>query len=92
MSEGKKDKELDREFHQYVEIANNMPPQTADNMLIIYGFFKQATKGDNDEKRPQESSNVIQTFKYDAWKRLEGMPKSIAKQKYIETIKKLSRQ
>lgn len=81
------DQELEQEFKKYVEIGNNMPPQSADNMLIAYGYFKQATEGDNIYERPTESSNVVQAFKYDAWKRLEGMPKHEAKIKYITTIK-----
>lgn len=80
---------LQEEFDKYVELGNKMPPQTADNMLIAYGYYKQATIGDNNEERPQESSNVVQTFKYDAWKRLEGMPQEEARKKYIELIKKL---
>ena len=80
---------LEEEFEKYVELGNKMPPQTADNMLIAYGFYKQATVGDNHEERPQESSNVVQTFKHDAWKRLEGMPMNEAKRKYIALIKKL---
>ncbi len=83
--------DLKKEFWKYVEIGNNMRPQTADNMLIAYGYFKQATEGDNENERPQESSNVIQTFKHDAWKRLEGMPKEEAMQKYINTIKEFQK-
>ncbi len=83
------DKALQEEFEKYVDLGNKMPPQTADNMLIAYGFFKQATVGDNHEVRPQESSNVIKTFKHDAWKRLEGMPMKEAKLKYIDLIKRL---
>ena len=81
--------DLEKEFWKYVDIGNSMPPQTADNMLIAYGYFKQATLGDNLNPRPQESSNIIETFKHDAWKRLEGMPKEAAKRKYIKTIKEL---
>ncbi len=83
----KSSKSIDELFDEYVEIANTMPTQTADNMLIAYGFFKQATVGDNRERRPSESSNVVQTFKHDAWKRLSGMSKDEAKKKYIEQIK-----
>lgn len=83
------DQDIDKEFWKYVERGNNMPPQTADNMLIAYGFFKQATMGDNEHERPTESSNVIETFKHDAWKRLEGMPPSVAKKKYVELISEL---
>lgn len=85
------EKEQDKEFWKFVEIGNSLPPQTADNMLIAYAFFKQATMGDNNNTRPHESSNVIETFKHDAWYRLQGMPKEVAKEKYIETIKKLEK-
>ncbi len=80
---------IEKEFWKYYEIGSSMPPQTADNMLIAYSFYKQATEGDNDQKRPEESSNVVQTFKHDAWLRLKGTPKEVAMQKYTETIKRL---
>ncbi|MGB0978410.1 MAG: acyl-CoA-binding protein, partial [Croceimicrobium sp.] len=60
--------------------------QAADDMLIAYALFKQATEGDVSGVRPTESSNVVQTFKYDAWRRLEGMPMEEAKKRYIKTI------
>ena len=85
------ERDLDKEFLKYVEIGTALPPQTADNMLIAYSYFKQATLGDNDQPRPSESSNVIETFKHDAWFRLKGMPKDAAKKKYIETIKRLEK-
>lgn len=83
------EKDLEKEFWKFYDIGRNMPPQTADHMLIAYAYFKQSTEGDNNKERPQESSNVIETFKHDSWKRLSGMPKSEAQKKYIETIKEL---
>lgn len=79
---------LDEEFEKYVELGNNMPPQTADNMLIAYSYYKQAVIGDNTEERPLHS-NVIRTFKHDAWMRLKGMPQEEAKKKYIDHIKEM---
>ncbi len=81
--------DLQEEFDKYVEIGNNLPPQGADDMLIAYSYFKQATVGDLDEPRPTESSNVVQAFKHDSWKRLQGMPKEEAMRRYIDTIKEL---
>lgn len=81
-----KNADLEKEFWEHVKLGSALPPQTADNMLVAYGFFKQATEGDNELQRPTESSNVIQTFKHDAWKRLEGMPKEEAMKKYIVKI------
>lgn len=86
------DQELEKEFKKYVEIGNQLPPQSADNMLVAYAYYKQATEGDNLHERPTESSNVVQAFKYDSWKRLEGMPKPEAKKKYINTIKQFMKE
>lgn len=86
---GQDREQLEADFWQYVEIGNAMAPQTADNMLVAYAYYKQATEGDTNAERPTASSNVVQAFKYDAWKRLEGMPKEEAMKKYIATIKKL---
>lgn len=83
-------KSLEEDFWKHVEIGNNLSPQTADNMLIAYAYYKQATEGDNTGERPRESSNVIQTFKFDAWKRLQGLPKPDAMKKYIELIREFS--
>lgn len=80
--------ELDIVFNKHVEIGNALPPQTADNMLIAYAFYKQAMLGDNHQPRPTHS-DVIRTFKHDAWKRLEGMSQELAKERYIEHIQKL---
>ncbi len=80
---------IEKEFLKFVEIGNNLPPQTADNMLIAYSFYKQALEGDNPHQRPNESSNVVETFKHDAWKRLEGMPKEEAMERYVTLIKSL---
>tara|TARA_R110002050_G_scaffold98209_1_gene204139 strand:+ start:12223 stop:12513 length:291 start_codon:yes stop_codon:yes gene_type:complete len=81
--------DLQGEFDKYVKIGNDLPPQGADDMLIAYAYFKQATVGDLEGPRPTESSNVVQTFKHDAWNRLQGMPKVEAMQRYIQTIKEL---
>lgn len=89
---GKEENGLEQEFWKYVEMGNDLPPQTADNMLVAYAYYKQATEGDNHTERPTASSNVVQTFKYDAWKRLEGLPQLEAKRKYIETIQSFMRE
>ncbi len=81
--------ELENEFWKYVEIGRNLPKQAPDVMLIAYGFYKQAIKGDNTHDRPTESSNVVRTFMHDQWKRLEGMSHEEAMRRYIDFIKEL---
>jgi acyl-CoA-binding protein len=81
--------ELEKEFLKYVEIGRNLPKQAPDVMLIAYGFYKQASLGDNSNERPTANSDVVRTFMHDQWKRLEGMPKEEAMIKYINFIKEL---
>jgi len=84
--------ELEQEFLKYVEIGRDLPKQAPDVMLIAYGLYKQAIAGDNSETRPTENSDVVRTFMYDQWKRLEGMSTDEAMKKYIEFIKNLESQ
>lgn len=81
------DEKLSEEFKRYVKIGDSIAPQTADNMLIAYAYYKQALHGDNENERPTENSNVVRAFKHDAWTRLQGMPKEEAMKKYIAIIK-----
>lgn len=85
------DQELEDRFQHYVKLGNNMPPQTADNMLIAYSFYKQATVGDNTMDRPIHS-DVIRTFKHDAWMRLKGMSKETAMREYIAHIEAMMKE
>ena len=83
---------LEKEFWQCVEIGKNLPKQAPDVMLIAYGYFKQATEGDNPNERPTENSDVVRTFMHDQWKRMEGTTVSEAMKMYIEYIQYLETQ
>lgn len=83
------DKNLNAEFKKYVELGATMPKQAPDVMLIAYGYFKQATEGDNLLDRPTSNSDIVRTFMHDQWRRLRGMSKEEAMRKYISFIKEL---
>jgi len=57
-------------------------------LLKIYGLFKQATAGDNAEKKPPFSDFVARA-KWDAWTARKGMSADEAKQGYVELIESL---
>ena len=57
-------------------------------LLKIYGLFKQATVGDNGEKRPSFSDFVARA-KWDAWTVHKGTDSDTAKQQYVELIESL---
>jgi len=57
-------------------------------LLKIYGLYKQATLGDNAEKKPSFSDFVARA-KWDAWTANKGLSSDEAKQKYIDLIESL---
>ena len=58
-------------------------------LLKIYGLYKQATAGDNTEKKPS-FSDMVGRAKWDAWNTLKGTDADAAKQQYIDLITSLS--
>ena len=68
-------------------------PQAQPNepILIIqfYGLFKQANDGDCTGPRPG-MMDFTGKYKYDAWKKLEGMSKEDAQKKYVELLEEVS--
>ncbi|MGR4870376.1 acyl-CoA-binding protein [Variovorax sp. LARHSF232] len=57
-------------------------------LLKIYGLYKQATLGDNAEKKPSFSDFVARA-KWDAWTANKGLTSDQAKQGYIDLIESL---
>ena len=58
-------------------------------MLKLYGLYKQASAGDNGEKKPG-FSDMVGRAKWDAWNALKGTSQDDAKQQYIELVQSLS--
>ena len=58
-------------------------------LLKIYGLYKQATAGDNTEKKPG-FGDMVGRAKWDAWAACKGTPSEDAKQQYVDLINSLS--
>jgi diazepam-binding inhibitor (GABA receptor modulating acyl-CoA-binding protein) len=58
-------------------------------MLKIYALYKQATAGDNSEKKPG-FSDMVGRAKWDAWNGVKGTSNDDAMQQYVDLIKSLS--
>ena len=58
-------------------------------LLKIYSLYKQASVGDNAEKKPG-FSDMVGRAKWDAWNKLKGTASDDAKQQYIDLIQSLS--
>ena len=57
-------------------------------LLKIYALYKQATVGDNTEKKPG-FTDMVGRAKWDAWHKLESMETDEAMQAYIDLIESL---
>ena len=66
----------------------NERPDNA-TLLQIYALYKQATGGDNAEKKPS-FSDMVARAKWDAWTKLKGTEQDAARQQYIDLITSLS--
>ncbi|UZD23011.1 acyl-CoA-binding protein [Algoriphagus halophytocola] len=60
-----------------------------EELLKLYGLYKQATLGDNDTERPG-GFDFKAAAKYNAWENQKGKSKKEAEEEYIELVKNLS--
>ncbi|RZI91868.1 MAG: acyl-CoA-binding protein [Rubrivivax sp.] len=58
-------------------------------LLKIYALYKQATAGDNTEKKPG-FGDMVGRAKWDAWNGLKGTSGDDAMQQYVDLIEELS--
>jgi diazepam-binding inhibitor (GABA receptor modulator, acyl-CoA-binding protein) len=58
-------------------------------LLKIYALYKQATAGENTEKKPG-FSDMVGRAKWGAWDGLKGTAANDAMQQYIDLIESLS--
>lgn len=58
-------------------------------LLKIYALYKQATAGDNTEKKPG-FTDLVGRAKWDAWNGFKGLSDKDAMQQYIDLIESLS--
>ena len=82
--------DLNATFEAAVAHSKNLS-ERPDNatLLKIYALYKQATAGDNTEKKPS-FSDMVGRAKWDAWEKLKGTGADEAKQQYVDLIAALS--
>lgn len=81
---------LKAKFEAAVANSKNLS-ERPDNatLLKIYSLYKQATVGDNTEKKPG-FTDLVGRAKWDAWDKLKGTDSKDAMQQYIDLIESLS--
>lgn len=82
--------DLSTRFEAAVANSKNLT-ERPDNatLLKLYALYKQATAGDNTEKKPG-FSDMVGRAKWDAWNGLKGTASDAAMQQYVDLIESLS--
>ncbi len=81
--------DLQTRFEQAAKDALSLPSRPDnDTLLKLYAYYKQATVGDVQGKRPG-FTDFAGRAKYDAWKKLKGMPQEMAMERYIKLVERL---
>ncbi|MCM2340154.1 acyl-CoA-binding protein [Rhodoferax sp.] len=81
--------DLQTKFEAAVANSKNLS-ERPDNMTLLklYALYKQASAGDNSEKKPG-FTDMVGRAKWDAWNNLKGTPSTEAMQQYIDLIESL---
>ena len=82
--------DLKKKFEAAVANSKNLT-ERPDNatLLKIYALYKQASVGDNADKKPG-FTDMVGRAKWDAWNGLKGTSSQDAMQQYIDLIESLS--
>ncbi|WP_296492773.1 acyl-CoA-binding protein [Rhodoferax sp.] len=82
--------DLQTKFEAAVTHSKNLS-ERPDNMTLLklYALYKQASAGDNNEKKPG-FTDMVGRAKWDAWNTLKGTSETDAMQQYIDLIESLS--
>ena len=76
-------------FEAAVANSKNLSERPDNGTLLkIYALYKQATAGDNTEKKPG-FADMVGRAKWDAWNGFKGLTSDDAMQQYIDLIESL---
>jgi diazepam-binding inhibitor (GABA receptor modulating acyl-CoA-binding protein) len=82
--------EINESFKSALEKVKSLDARPSnENLLKLYGLYKQATIGDIKEDRPG-GFDFKAIAKYDSWASLRGMSQVEAMQSYIDLVDSLS--
>lgn len=80
---------INEKFLSASEKVHTLPQRPSnENLLKMYGLYKQATEGDVIGERPG-GFDFKGIAKYDSWASLRGTSKEAAMQQYIDVVESL---
>ena len=81
------DYDLNSRFNQSAEDVKKLPKRpTNDEILNLYGLYKQSIYGNNNTERPGFMDFTAKS-KWDAWKKHLGKNSDTAKKEYIRYVR-----
>jgi len=78
-------------FDTALNQSKSLPNQSNENLLLLYGLFKQASEGDVSIEKPTNMFDFKGIAKYNAWAELKGLRKEEAMQKYVDLVETLGK-
>jgi acyl-CoA-binding protein len=82
--------DLKAQFEAAVAQSKSLTERPDNSTLLkIYGLYKQATTGDNADKKPG-FSDMVGRAKWEAWNGFKGTDSASAMQQYVDLIESLS--
>jgi acyl-CoA-binding protein len=83
---------LTEDFNTAVSQSKELPSRPSnEDLLQLYGLFKQATDGDVSGDRPG-GFDFKAIAKFDAWSEKKGTSKDAAMQQYINLVERLKKE
>ena len=81
--------ELEEQFQDSTALIKTKETLTSnDDLLILYGLYKQVTQGDCNTPQPW-CTQVVERARWDAWFKYHGMDRNVAMENYIEKVNEL---
>ncbi|KAI8366049.1 acyl-CoA-binding protein [Radiomyces spectabilis] len=78
-------------FEKAAAEAQQLPKKPSDDDLLqLYGLYKQATIGDCNTNKP--TFDIKGRYKWTAWDNLKGMNQAEAETQYIAKVEELKKQ
>mmetsp|Transcript_2442 Transcript_2442/g.2832 ORF Transcript_2442/g.2832 Transcript_2442/m.2832 type:complete len:87 (+) Transcript_2442:127-387(+) len=80
---------VSQEFTEKADAVQKLTKRPSDDELLdLYGLYKQATVGDNDTAEPS-AFNFKAKYKWKSWDKLKGTSQEDAEQQYIKLADEL---
>jgi diazepam-binding inhibitor (GABA receptor modulating acyl-CoA-binding protein) len=84
--------DLEQKFEQAAKDVKNLKARPSDQQLLeLYGLYKQATVGDCNQPKPGMLA-LKEKAKHEFWTKKAGMKKEKAMEEYIALVKQLIEQ